>query len=344
VAPGDARPIRILSEDLTLYRGESGQPYLVSGRCAHRQTLLYVGTVEGEQIRCMYHGWKYDGTGQCVERPAEADNGLPRVKVPGYPARDYCGLVFAYLADGPAAEFDLPRKEVFEEPGRLLFPRQEIWNCNWFQGVENSLDAVHVSFVHRAGKVGTFGEAVKATIPKLEYTETEAGIRQVATRGPNNVRISNWTFPNHNNINQPGLTKDDPWIDIGSWVVPLDDEHTARVSLWTVPSTTAEADERIARYFDQRGEYNPADNHHLLFGKKQYPDDPIVQLTSAQDYVAQLGQGTITDRTKELLGRSDAGIVFLRKIFLRELAAIRDGRPTKRWRKLEGRVELPRQA
>src|SRR5438552_11506846 len=71
VAPGGAIPVRLMNEDLTLYRGESGAPYLVAQRCAHRRTLLYTGWVEEECLRCMYHGWKYDGGGQCVEMPAE---------------------------------------------------------------------------------------------------------------------------------------------------------------------------------------------------------------------------------------------------------------------------------
>src|SRR5712692_85167 len=71
VAPGGAIPVRLMNEDLTLYRGESGAPYLVAQRCAHRRTLLYTGWVEEECLRCMYHGWKYDGSGQCIEMPAE---------------------------------------------------------------------------------------------------------------------------------------------------------------------------------------------------------------------------------------------------------------------------------
>ena len=82
LAPGAGQPIRVLGEDLTLYRGESGRAYLVGGRCAHRLTLLHTGWIEGDNIRCMYHGWQYDGTGQCVHRPVEqgierAETGAP---------------------------------------------------------------------------------------------------------------------------------------------------------------------------------------------------------------------------------------------------------------------------
>jgi 5,5'-dehydrodivanillate O-demethylase len=341
---GKAVRIRILGEDLTLYRGESGTPHLVGARCAHRLTVLHTGFVEGERIRCMYHGWCYDGTGQCVERPAERDEGLPQVKIAGYPVYEYCGLIFAYLGGEPVPPFDLPRKDAFERPGVIVMARSEIWPCNWFQMVENSLDAVHVSFVHRTGRSGTFIEAVTPAVPELEYMETEAGIRQIATRGPGNVRVSDWTFPNNNHIIQPGLQKDDPWIDIGHWNVPIDDTTTGRFNIWALPSTDPQTDRRIVDYLTSVADYNAADHHDELFNEGKYPDDPMMPLTFAQDYVAQMGQGPIADREHELLGRSDAGIALLRRIFFRELAALREGRPTKRWRKLAEPAVLPTSA
>jgi phenylpropionate dioxygenase-like ring-hydroxylating dioxygenase large terminal subunit len=99
VKPGSARRIRIMNEDLTLYRGESGKPHLVAGRCAHRLTLLSTGWVQGENIRCIYHGWTYDGAGQCVEAPAEGDETAAKIRIAAYPVREYCGLVFAYMGD-----------------------------------------------------------------------------------------------------------------------------------------------------------------------------------------------------------------------------------------------------
>src|SRR4051812_11629877 len=103
--PGQPVPLRVLSEDLTLYRGESGKAYLVGGRCAHRCVVLHTGWVEGEQIRCMYHGWKYDGTGQCTEMPAEKKSRPDLVKIEGYPTHEYAGLIFAYMGEGAAPEF-----------------------------------------------------------------------------------------------------------------------------------------------------------------------------------------------------------------------------------------------
>jgi len=341
LAAGKAQALRILAEDLTLYRGASGTPYLIGGRCAHRLSVLHTGWIEGEEIRCMYHGWKYDGTGGCSERPAERDAAAPNVRIAGYPVVEYGGLLFAYLGEGAPPAFDLPRKDAFEVPGTIVYARAETWPCNWFQLVENSLDAVHVSFVHQKGRIGTFGSAVSVAVPELEYEETESGIRQIATRGPGNVRVSDWTFPNCNHIIQPGLKLEDPWIHVGHWNVPVDDYTTARFNIWATPPQTAEKDARVREYFEQAGEYSAAEHHDELFYQNKFPLDDVMQLTSAQDYVAQVGQGAITDREREILGRSDAGIALLRRICFRELEAIREGRPTKAWRKLEHAAELP---
>ena len=248
--------------------------------------------------------------------------------------------VFAYLGEGEAPVFELPRKPAFEQPGRDAVPARRVWDCNWFQHIENSMDATHVSFVHRMGKIGTFGEAVTQTIPELEYLETDAGIRQIATRSVQSVRISDWTFPNHNHINQPGLSASDPWVDIGTWMIPIDDTSTLRFTLWVVPNGSAAADRRAVEYFERIDDYTPQAHHEALF-RGEYPDDLLVCLTNAQDYVAQVGQGAVADREHEYLGRSDAGIVFLRNLFWRELDAIRAGRPAKAWRSLSHAADMP---
>jgi 5,5'-dehydrodivanillate O-demethylase len=341
VAPGSARPLRVMSENLTLYRGESGRAYLVAGRCAHRLTTLHTGWVQGEEIRCIYHGWKYSGAGQCTEAPAEGPTAASRIRIAAYPVHEYCGLVFAYMGAGAPPEFDLPRKEAFEKPNLIVRSRIQVWPCNFFQMVENSLDAVHVSFVHLAGKVGPFGEAITAAIPKLEYTETDAGIRQIARRSAANVRVSDWTFPNNNHIVTPGRSKDAAWVHRGVWNVPLDDTHTYKVGIYAIPSAGSEADRETIEHFDKYGDYNPADHHGELFFENKWPEDPSLQLTPAQDYVAIMGQGSIVERAGERLGQSDAGIMLLRKIAWREMEAIRNGAPTKRWRRLAEAEEIP---
>jgi 5,5'-dehydrodivanillate O-demethylase len=340
---GKARALRVLGEDLTLYRGASGAPYLVAGRCAHRRTLLHTGWVQGDEIRCIYHGWKFAGSGQCVEAPAEGAESAAKVRITSYPLHEYCGLIFAWMGEGEPPAFDLPRKSEFERPGLIVIAREQIWPMNFLQQVENSLDAVHVSFVHLAGKVGPFGEAVTANIPKLEYVETDAGIRQIATRGEGNVRISDWSFPNNNHIVTPGRRKDSPWVHRGVWNVPVDDTHTLKFGIYAIPSEGAEADAETIAHFETYGDYNPADHHEALFQGRAWPQDASLQLTPAQDYVAIMGQGAIADRAHERLGKSDAGIVLLRRIMLREIEAARSGRAPKNWRRIAYDADMPRQ-
>src|SRR5437588_1839144 len=99
---GRAKPIRILGEDLTLYRGESGDSHVVAFRCAHRGTQLSTGWVEGDNLRCFYHGWKYVPDGNCIEQQAEPEPCCNRIKIKGYPTEEYLGLIFAYLGEGDA--------------------------------------------------------------------------------------------------------------------------------------------------------------------------------------------------------------------------------------------------
>jgi 5,5'-dehydrodivanillate O-demethylase len=280
----------------------------------------------------MYHGWKYSGHGHCIERPAEGDAPLDGIRIAGYPAKEYCGFVFAYLGEGAAPAFELPRRNVYEAENTIRLTRREIWPCNWFQQVENTMDAVHVSFVHQYGNVGAFGRAVTESLPKMEYVEIDSGLRQIATRSANNVRVGDFTFPNNNNVVLPNFDEDGPWQNIAVWVVPNDDTSTTRFMLHCVPSRSAEADARAREHFRKYADYSPAQHHVELFRGDPLPEDPVIQITSAQDYIAMVGQGAIVDRTRERLGKSDVGIAKLRRIFFRELDALQEGTPLKEWK------------
>lgn len=343
VDKGQAMALRILGEDLTLYRGESGAPYLIGGRCAHRRTVLHTGRVLGEEIRCHYHGWRYDGTGQCVQRPAERDAGMPPIKIAGYPLHEYYGLIFAWMGEAPAPAFDLPRRDAFERKGAMAVALKEPWDTNWFHQIENSLDAVHVSFAHQGFWIGPFGEAITSEIPQLSYNESEGGLDQTATRSNGNVRKGNWRFPNNNYINVPGIQNGDPWIEVSVWVVPNDDDHATRFFIWSAPSTTPEADRRFRDHMARYGGYQAPEHYDELFHQRKYPDpeDKLVGLTFAQDYVAVRGQGVQAEREKEILGASDAGVIQLRRIFWRELELQRAGQPTKNWRRPEATAAEP---
>jgi 5,5'-dehydrodivanillate O-demethylase oxygenase subunit len=336
---GQAKPLRILGEDLTLYRGQSGAFHLVGPRCAHRGTVLHTGWVEGETLRCMYHGWRYDGSGLVTEIPAEKQPRAKPLKIAGYPTHEYHGLVFAWLGDAPAPEFELPRKHMLEEPGRHVVALEQAWDCNWFQQIENSLDGVHVSFVHTWGKSTRFDQGITTSIPDLAYEETEAGVRQYATRSKDNVRVSDWTFPNNNHVLIPGPKKGDPWSDITIWRVPIDDERTMRFALFSFHASMGDEARKLATGADF--DYNPADFREQVLDRHEVAAVSDAQFITVQDYVAVRGQGVIADRERENLSSSDAGLLLLRRIFLRELEAIRLARPTKQWRRLEEKYELP---
>jgi 5,5'-dehydrodivanillate O-demethylase oxygenase subunit len=330
LAPGSARAIRLMCEDLTLYRGESGTPHLVGGRCAHRCTVMHTGWVQDDQIRCMYHGWRYDGTGQCTEMPAERHGKPELVRIAGYPLHEYSGLIFAYLGEGEPPPFDLPRKDALEDPAMDISLREDVWDCNWLQQAENSLDATHVSYVHRWPTPTRLGAEIGSTPPELEYIETDAGIRQTAIR-PNGIRISNWTFPNNNNVLAAPPEPTDPWINVSGWGVPIDDENTLRFVIAAYPG--GETGERLRRS-GGISTGHVLDYSKILFDDHQLPDVGVGDRITAQDYAAVRGQGVIHDRSKERLGASDAGIALLRRIIFRELDAIRAGRPPKRWAKI----------
>ncbi len=138
---GHAKPIRIMSEDLTLFRGEGGAPHLLAFRCAHRGMQLSPGWIEGDCIRCFYHGWKYDGSGQCVEQPAEPKPFSQKVRIASYPTREYLGLVFAYLGEGEPPPF--PRYSDMEDFEGVRDFDSYYRACNFFNSVDNGADPIH---------------------------------------------------------------------------------------------------------------------------------------------------------------------------------------------------------
>ena len=142
------KPVKLLGESLVLYRDRQGRFGLIGDTCPHRRTSMLYGIPEEEGLRCPYHGWMFNGTGQCIEMPAEApDSTFPsRVKMPGYPVQELCGLIFAYL--GPEPVPLLPRWDMFVWDNVLRDIGSTIIPCNWLQIMENSLDPVHVEWLH----------------------------------------------------------------------------------------------------------------------------------------------------------------------------------------------------
>ena len=186
------KPVKLLGESLVLYRDRQGRFGLIGDTCPHRRTSMLYGIPEEEGLRCPYHGWMFNGTGQCIEMPAEApDSTFPsRVKMPGYPVEELCGLIFAYL--GPEPVPLLPRWDMFVWDNVLRDIGSTIIPCNWLQIMENSLDPVHVEWLRplfqlRAGTAGASGFTAAVLSSGYKWGNEPLGARENRLR-----RVSIW--------------------------------------------------------------------------------------------------------------------------------------------------------
>jgi len=330
--PGYAVPIRIMSEDFTLYRGDSGAAYIVDFRCAHRGTQLSLGWVEQDCIRCFYHGWKYDGSGQCVEQPAEDESFAQKIKIRSYPTYEYLGLIFAYLGDEAALPF--PRYSELEEEG-VIDVGSYVRYCNYFNTLENGIDQAHVPFTHAKSNFTKFG--LNWDIPKITAEETEYGIAMYGTRSNGVARVNHYLMPNILYIKGSPESSKEAWREAFAWRVPVDDVSHRSFNLALV-HVTGEAAERYRERRRQRQEILaqlPDANEvaaQVLAGKLNVHDlEERPDIVNIQDHVSQEGQGAIPNRDVERLGRSDVAVILLRQIWQRELAALAEGRSLKHW-------------
>jgi len=308
------KPLRLLGEDLVLYRDLSGRHGLVDRACAHRRADLAFGFVEDHGIRCSYHGWSFDAAGRCVTRPFE-DLGDPdgarrsRVRVKAYPVQQKAGLLWAYLGPDPAPL--LPDWEIYSLPNGFVQIVISDVPCNWLQCQENSIDPVHFEWTHNnwslrlEGRTGPYAPAHR----ELGFEEFEHGLiyrrlRGAATKGDPLWRIGRvCLWPN-------GFFLGEHF----EWRVPVDDENTLSVC-WFFTRVPREAEpyeqDRIPTW---RGPVRDAQGRW------------ITSHVINQDIAAWAGQGRIADRTHETLGHSDRGIVMLRQRLLADLVAVEEGR------------------
>ncbi|HLY64869.1 MAG TPA: Rieske 2Fe-2S domain-containing protein [Chloroflexota bacterium] len=337
--PGQTVPIQIMSDRFTLYRGEGGAAHLVAFRCAHRGTQLSSGWVEDDCIRCLYHGWKYESSGQCVEQPGEDEGFAAKIKIASYPLQEYLGLVFAYL--GPGDPPPLRHYPDFDRPGVVVTMTPELWPCNYWNRLDNDPDGFHVLFTHRES-IGRMGRLNLYEERRLSVEETEYGLRTRLNMPDRPPEYLHAIMPNVNTIRvRTGVatSRDDVsvWEDRMTWAVPVTDEQSLRfeVNHVRLDGEAAEAyRERYARQEQQLSQAN-AVGDLVLTGKLRIPDiDPNAssyELFRVEDYATEVGQGTIADRSDEHLGREDMGVILRRKQWLRELKALAEGRPLTEW-------------
>ena len=310
------KPIRLMGENLVLYRDRNGTYGLVERQCPHRRADLAYGWVEEKGIRCSYHGWLMDETGQCIEQPYE-ETVSPKpskagCRIAGYPVRELAGLLWAYMGPLPAPE--LPVWEPFTWVNGFREIVLADVPCNWFQCQENSIDPVHFEWMHDNWSYRMRGDD-DANAPKhlkLKFEEFDHGFVYKRVREGQNERDGNWT------VGRVALWPNGFYLGRHfEWRVPVDDENTLSVA-WFFMRVPKEREpyvqERVPTWVSPiKGDDGRWITSHVI----------------NQDIVAWVGQGTIADRTKENLRSSDIGITMMRQRFFEELEAIKAGRDPK---------------
>ena len=328
---GRSRPLRVLGEDFTMYRGQNGEAHIMDSRCPHRSAKLALGRVEGDNIACLYHGWTFDGSGQCLAQPAEPRPFSATVKIRSYPVQEYVGFIFAYFGPGEPPPF---QRIATAEADVLLDARESRRPYPFFSQLENSVDEAHFNFTHR---VSTFTDVgLNDIVPEIDCKETDYGIIRYGKRGES-TRVSHILMPNclYSKVHDELLG----WTEHFSWRVPIDD---ATHSSFVARKSFLVKDEDIAAYESRRKEarkllegLEPVEAvvERILSGEMHLDEMPYrPDQVMIQDLVVLKSQGTRPPRDKDQLGASDKQIRMLRQIYGRELQAIADGGATKQWR------------
>jgi 5,5'-dehydrodivanillate O-demethylase len=340
---GEAMLLRIMSENFTLYRGQTGMPHIVAFRCAHRGTQLSAGWVEDDCIRCFYHGWKYDSSGQCVEQPGEDPSFKSKIKIRSYPTEEYLGLIFVYLGEGAAPP--LPRYPDLDAGGIVHVLLSEEWPCNYFNRLDNLGDPVHVPFTHRESRSRI---GIDVVVPdRLIAEESDVGIKltRKLTGGKTETRYI--LMPNMNHLRHPLRIKGPIAKQLGEgsvdrflWRVPIENDRCLGLGVDIVHLVNEDAKHKFLEFSSGAEADGPSHielGESVLRGKakiKNMTGTDNYELTRIEDYVAQVGQGAIADYNQFHLGRNDAVVILFRKIWERELRALAEGKPTKLWKTL----------
>jgi 5,5'-dehydrodivanillate O-demethylase oxygenase subunit len=318
------KPIRVLGEDLVLYRDRQGTLGLLGNRCPHRRAGMVFGIPEDEGLRCAYHGWMFDETGRCLEQPYEQteDPGSTfkdRVTIQAYPVEELGGMVFAYLGPQPAPL--LPRWDLFtmdcpKEIGWAVIP------CNWLQISENSLDPVHVEWLHQYFcnyVMDHLGRPEEQREPShhrfVDFTEFEHGIIKRRLCDDETEDVEEWAV-GHPHVFPNMLKSGSVRHPVFQIRVPLDDTHTTYFWYSCHPGRTDLPD------FDEVPFYEVPVAGLDPTGNLQWD---LLDNNSGQDMVMWYTQGEITDRDQEHLGLSDKGVIMFRKQLEENLRKVEHG-------------------
>jgi len=350
--PRPVKRVRLLSEDLVLFRDPAGRYGLLHRHCAHRGVDLAFARCEDGGLRCPFHGWLYDVSGACLEQPAEPAGSTFHLKVrqPSYPCIERSGIIWAYLGAGEPPPF--PAFDCFVAPGSHVFAFKGLWSCNWLQALEVGIDPAHASFLHRffededlsdaaygrQFRAATVGADIPMTRlmrevpnPRLESEETQYGLRITTLRPINDqamhLRVTNMVMPHGFVI---PLSRE---MTITQFHVPIDDTHCYWYALFT--SFTAPVDKATMRA--QRLETHTLPNYAPLANRDNdwgYNAGEQLEATytgmgtdiNVHDQWAVESMGAIADRTKEHLGYSDRIVTAARRMIFRAIDDVAAGR------------------
>jgi 5,5'-dehydrodivanillate O-demethylase len=267
-----------------------------------------------------------------VEQPAEKRSFADSIRIASYPARDYHGLIFAYLGGGDPPPF--PLLDMLDDADGLIEARESRRPYPFFNQLENSVDETHFNFTHRTSDFTDAG--LNNEIPEVSSEETEYGIVRYGKRG-NAVRISHILMPNCMYASVYGHAKG--WTDHFAWRVPVDRETHSTFGINLIHKKGAEVEEyhrALAREKAAMKTLEPADAivARILAGDMHLDDVPSDRpdLLGIQDTVAMMAQGSAVDRERDMLGASDLQVRMLRQIWTREIRAMEEGQKMKDWR------------
>jgi 5,5'-dehydrodivanillate O-demethylase len=312
------KAIRLMGEDLVLYKDLSGNFGLIDRHCPHRRADMSFGMAEPNGLRCSYHGWAFNATGQCVEQPFQ-DTVFPdrdfkcAIQTLAYPVEIKAGLVWAYM--GPLPAPCLPDWEPFSRPNGFTQIVISAIPCNWFQCQENSIDPVHFEWMHENWGKRLRDENDSSYAPKhlkLDFEEFEYGFVYKRVREGGDEDHPFWT------IGRVALWPNCFFLgDHFEWRVPIDDENTLSVT-WKITHLPIDREPYVQQSIPT-----------WIGPIKDANGAWITSHVMNQDFVAWVGQGRIADRTKEKLGVTDRGIVMMRRRFFEELELVAAGQDPK---------------
>lgn len=322
--------VRILGEDLVIFRDGGGRVGLLHRYCAHRRASLEYGRIEERGIRCCYHGWHYDVDGSILETPGEPENSplKNRVCQGAYPVTEYKGLIFAYMGphdDAPG----FPVLDSMDIPDHDLVPYSLHSPSNWLQESENAMDPHHSVFLHARVNGPQFpGLENFVELPVVVYHEVPAGFVYSHARRVDDlvwVRFHDHLTPSFAQNGGMFQTMDKPKFfgrpSLSKWVVPIDNTNTRKFG-WRHFNDKDEALRRGKR--DEVG-WEKVDFYGQT-GDRSYDE----KQRNPGDWEAWVGQGPINIHQRENLGTTDKGVALLRRKLRNDIRAVREGKKVAR--------------